>query len=536
MENKANSSIAENNEYSSPEAAILWNCEANDGWITLPAFQFLWQYLTDDERMQIIIKRCRVLKNFLSYALCNLDEKQLDCVVESNAAQILIILFHESQTVFMLLWNHVKSRNIITVSSFFEIMLHLVQNGAPLGYTAAFDVWISASDELRKETVISQNADILLKRLLKTHSLLDIRNVPGETRLLMELLSAYPSEKRETIWNELWENIIFGTPVEYMQMVMKRCLGCDDKICKFKKMYLCKYSEIGRYLRYLLYCNGFQTLNMFLSFKSFITDDTEIIRDLRINLMKSVHFFDGYFSAFKSGSAKEIATFDKFIDETLSDASQLEDFKKYLIIREDPSHHVFKRTMMDGEFNSNIPGFCDHVLSSMPHLLNQVKNMLLEYCYDAVDYACFGHESTSHFTDWEKTVMWCLNEDIHLLEKFKRRFDVNSVFWMWINKCMRELKTMNLELCVDENGVFRNCYFEALQCLLRWLLEDSGKILDLKRDEFETVRLSKKYKFLLKSNKQPQIDALRKWFFHIDDVNVYYSDNFEASLFEECVD
>ncbi|XP_065199829.1 uncharacterized protein LOC135831347 [Planococcus citri] len=416
LEDKANKLIAESDEYSSPEAGLLWNYKPDDdSWITLSAFQFFWEYLSDDERIRTIIERSRFLKKFLSFALCNIEERQLECVIESHAAHIMITLFHQSDTFVMLLWNHVKTRSIITVSSFYEIMFGLVEEFA---YEAAFQIWISASDELRKGTLLSQNVDILLKQLICADRFRPVTVIFGETKLLMELLSAYPSEKRETFWKEQWKDVIVGasTSPEDLQMVMKLCLGCEDKIVLFKKMYMCEYSEIEYSLKMMIKRKRIQELCTLLTF---VTNDAAIIYDLRIRIVKSSYFLQSYFGAWAFRSPEAAAPFDKFIDETFPDKSQLEDFKSHLMDIGTHSWHYFRDWIMNGEFDLHITGFYDHLFSSMPHLLNHAKNTLLEWFREALQ----GDESFS-FTNREKAVNWCVNEDIHLLKKFKETIPI----------------------------------------------------------------------------------------------------------------
>ncbi|KAL6998618.1 hypothetical protein U1Q18_049907 [Sarracenia purpurea var. burkii] len=173
--------------------------------------------------------------------------------------------------------------------------------------------------------------------------------------------------------------------------------GSDEEVASFKEIRMCDYSEIEYLLQRIVENDRFVELNEFLRF---ITTDPEVIFDLRIRILKSNYFLKCYIY---SACYDKKVLFDKFVNETFTDADQLNEFKKYLITSEE-SMKYFRSSIEKARLHNNIQSFCDHILSSMPDVLTQVKRWLLEVTRDIFISAQFSYFSSEYWDSFSEVV------------------------------------------------------------------------------------------------------------------------------------
>ncbi|XP_065220002.1 uncharacterized protein LOC135845406 isoform X11 [Planococcus citri] len=160
--------IRKDSESSCVEAILLKNCCA--GTLTRSAFEYLWQFMTDDEQDLKVMDMSKYSNDeqLLKYALLKLNGRQL-MLFMSEAYDVFGCLERdESATsvayaLVIYLWSRVKDK--ITNDAFYELMR------AALTYVhrhgLAFEIWNSASNTLKNYT-LGNHFDEIMHLLLKT--------------------------------------------------------------------------------------------------------------------------------------------------------------------------------------------------------------------------------------------------------------------------------------------------------------------------------------------------------------------------------
>ncbi|KAL6998616.1 hypothetical protein U1Q18_049905 [Sarracenia purpurea var. burkii] len=463
-----------------------------DIWLTQSALDYLWEYLTNDQQIVLIIYRSECIENFLGHILCKLKARQLEYLIESHADRVFDNLYEHSETLTLLLWNHIK--HVISADSFYKII-------DTLDYEKASKMWSSASDVL-KARVLARYSDTLLESMCHDHpSLSDAYRDPS---FMIELISRNPSEKREAVWRLEWNNIILGFSSEHLQIMMKLFLGSDDKVALFKKTHMCNYSEIRYYLQKMVEYKRFSELNEFLRFA---TNDPEFFFDLRIRVLKSEYFLENYISSVVHDNQYHVALFDRFVNETFSDADQLNEFKRYLIMSEE-SMKYFRSSMEKGKLHRNIKAFCDHVLSSMPNVLTQVKSWLLEVGRDILISAQFENFSG---VSWDNFLGWCLNSEDDSLMGLKNTLPFDEIFSKLIERLRYQLNLLTLQPGDEiEPAILR--HFKVLDAFLLWFFKDLDKIKDFKLSKLKARNDIKEIRSLFELNNRVLVDTVLSWF------------------------
>ncbi|KAL6998617.1 hypothetical protein U1Q18_049906 [Sarracenia purpurea var. burkii] len=230
------------------EATLLLD-DNFDIWLTRSALDYFWEYLTDDQKIVLIVEMSDCITNFFEYTLCKLNAKQLKNLIESHGDCVFDALIDQSETITLLFWNHVK--NAISVDCFYKII-------DKLDYEMASKLWFSASDVL-KGGALTRYKDNLLESKCHGYYASSLRYHDGS--FMIELFSANSSEKREAIWKEQWKCIACGFPLEHLQIIMKLCLGSDEEVASFKEIRMCDYSEIEYLLQRIVENDRFVELN-----------------------------------------------------------------------------------------------------------------------------------------------------------------------------------------------------------------------------------------------------------------------------------
>ncbi|KAL6956607.1 hypothetical protein U1Q18_051360 [Sarracenia purpurea var. burkii] len=324
---------------------------------------------------------------------------------------------------------------------------------------------------------------------------------------MIEVLSANSSRNRDYIWMNKWKRIIFVLRPEPLQIIMNLCLGNRHNVAFFKKIYMCDYSEISDYTWKMVEKKFLKELSEFLKF---ITDDPVVIFDLRIRILKSTYFLKYYVYSLRYTNEKIL--FDEFVNETFQDADQLNEFKRYLIMSEESMKH-FRSMIEKGRLHLGlgIEKFCEHVLSSMPDVLSQAKNKLLEVARDVLISAQFERSSS---IVWDEFLKWCLNND-DLLMEFKDTLPVDEIFIKLMGRLARRLVKagrLTLENPGDENKLKNPLVFEELDFFLHWFFKDHNRILDYKLDKLRARNDIKEIRSLIESNKRVVKDVVLNWF------------------------
>ncbi|XP_065219996.1 uncharacterized protein LOC135845406 isoform X5 [Planococcus citri] len=496
-------------ECSCVEASLLKKSAAN----TWPAFEYLWGFLTDDEQVQKVTKMSGAEDSkFLQYALCMLNEIQLERVMVSSSGAIFKSLYeyHESDVWVMRIWNRVK--NVITGDAFYKIILALLEvypRGG--GHGASFKIWTSASDAMRNHILANHLEEILEMSCSFYYHSYSSTGMCKDGRFLVEMLSTKNAETRETIWRERWYQIIIGMPPEYLQQIITLCLGSDDKIASFKKVYLNDYNKIFRYCLDIVENGHFRELSEFFQFCS---DEPEVIFTLRMKVLNLPSLFE---CTDLHRKPETMDSFDMFLRETFLNANQLNEFKRNWFLGEE-AIEFFKIKNNLG----NLINFTDHVLSSVPEVLVLVKNKVFESSHDiliSVEDEC---------VDWNKFIKWCLHGDDEAVENFKVSLPINQIFEGILEKTLNRLK-WHMDHCVGlDYKVYENfrSYASWLNVFLEWVFSTEEAIHNFKCDRLLALKNSEQIKYyIFESNDERLIDSFLEWFCDKDECEMEMFDD-----------
>ncbi|XP_065219991.1 uncharacterized protein LOC135845406 isoform X1 [Planococcus citri] len=474
------------------EASLLKNDRAE----TRSAFEYLWGFLTAEERVLKVMN----VRNWsggwwsLKYALCKLNERQLEHVVKSSAESIFRSMVSYLNDFVIQFWNRVK--NMVTNHQFFEIISGLLY-WCSRGLNLAFEMWLSAPNALKNQVLDSQFR--LPELLTSVSGFLASKYAPHQDtsiRLLIELLSSTSQALRDNFWNGKWRDILRIISPKRTQQIMKVCLQGDDEIASFKASHLSRFSKIEKYCFEMVQRGNYSDLSDFLELCS---DDPVVVFTHRVSVLKSEKLLEHFIGYFRVPTVPELNSFERFLRGTFPDTDQLNEFKKNLIIGEESM--TYFRSFIQRCHVKGIALFVDHVLSSMPEL-SLAKSRFLELSRDDL---ISGELKFMVKDDWTDFIKWCLNDDDSAVENFKLSLPVDQIFNAYFEKCVARAK---------QSAVWENP-FERMK-IPEWIFPTEEAFQNFKLSKLGAYEDNPQITLVIESNDVELIDKVLMWVFNED--------------------
>ncbi|XP_065220009.1 uncharacterized protein LOC135845409 isoform X3 [Planococcus citri] len=466
------------------------------------AFEYLWGFMTDDEQVRKVknISNWSTGKSLLKYALLKLSESQLERVMMSHASDVFYALYFESKASVIPLWDHVK--NVITPNVFKAIILQFLAFATRKVPSLAYDLWIRAP-ELLKNHILVNNFQYVLNCSTK------------DERLFFDLLLTTDVETREKIWREKWRDIIVDVSPSYLQKIMELCLGSGDEIASFKKTHLSNYPLIEKCCKTMVLAGHFDEMSDFFHFAS---DDSEIIFNLKTNVLKSQFLRDAYI---KVQRVKDMDSVVTFLRNTFPDTSERQEFERNLILSDESL--TYFRLVMQNDVNLivGVKHFVCNILSLDADLAS-AKSMLLMLNYEILISGNFKINSRSNSSSRNDFIKWCLNDDNDALVNFKQSLPVSQIFYTMLEKCALELKQW-----VDRNptpagqsprysSIYSESIFSHLNWFLEWVFLTKEAVLDFKRDKLSSYFRVEQTRSIFEIDGTAFFNQLLCWFLNDD--------------------
>ncbi|XP_065220006.1 uncharacterized protein LOC135845409 isoform X1 [Planococcus citri] len=473
---------------------------------TRSAFEYLWGFMTDDEQVQKVknIGNWTKGKWLLKCALLKLNESQLQRVI-SNSNHVFYVLYSEARALVVPLWDHVK--NMITPEAFNALIFQFLIFASRKVPSLAYEIWIRAP-EMLKNHVLVNNFQHLLNSSTK------------DERLFLDLLLTTDVETRESIWREKWRDIIVNVSLSYLQKIMELCLGNGDEIASFKRTHLSNYALIENSCQAMVLRGYFDEMSYFFRFAS---DDSEIIFNLKKNVLTSQYFRD---ACIKFPRVKDMNSLVTFLRNTFSDTSERQEFERNLILS-DESLTYFRLVMLsDVNLIVGVKNFVCSILSSDADLAS-AKIMLLQLNYEILISGDFVIDSRSNSSSRNDFIKWCLDDDDDALDNFKRSLPVTVIFYTMFEKCALELKqSMDRNVIITgERASFSSfrvkLIFSNLTWFLEWVFPTKNAVLDFKRDKLWSYFNVEQMRSIFEIDDQAFIDHLLCWLLNDDRSRIH---------------
>ncbi|XP_065220008.1 uncharacterized protein LOC135845409 isoform X2 [Planococcus citri] len=466
---------------------------------TRSAFEYLWGFMTDDEQVQKVKNIGSWTKGrwLLKYALLKLSESQLQRVI-SNSNLVFYVLYEEARALVVPFWDHVK--NMIKPEAFHALIFQFLVFVSRKVPSLAYEIWIRAS-EMLKNHVLVNNFQHLLNSSTK------------DERLFLDLLLTTDVETRENIWREKWRDIIVDVSPSYLQKIMELCLGSGDEIASFKRTHLSNYALIENSCKTMVLRGYFDEMSYFFRFAS---DDSEIIFNLKKNVLISQYLRDAYI---KVQRVKDMDSVVTFLRNSFSDTSERQEFERNLISSDESL--TYFRLVMQNDVNLivGVKHFVCNILSSDADLAS-AKSMLLMLNYEILISGDFKIDSPSNSSSRNDFIKWCLDDDDDALDNFKRSLPVSQIFYTMFEKCALELKQLLdrdiIAAGYEDSSAYSELIFSSLNWFLEWVFPTQKAVLDFKRDKLWSYFSVEQMRSIFEIDDQTFINYLVFWLLNDD--------------------